>query len=293
MLPGLYDIDEADPSLSLVPLAARRALDRAGRKLSLPGWTSLHGADRRGLVERGTDDEVDIVAVREIAERATPPADEIEPSGDPNPARPPAAVLEALGPKRLLSDERWRALRPLDRWTFVKLAFGGKHERLAALHEELTRKPTHLDAQGNASMVSVAEKTPTARRAVASAKILLAQATIATIAAGGATKGDVFGVARIAGIQAAKRTHELIPLCHAIALTRVEVVFHVGVGEILVQATSEAIDRTGVEMEAMTAATVAALTIYDMVKSIDRWMTITDVRLESKEGGRSGTLVRP
>jgi len=150
---------------------------------------------------------------------------------------------------------------------------------------------THLSTRGEAWMVDVGQKSITARRAVARARVQMSAPTFARLAAGTTPKGDVLATARIAGIQAAKRTSELIPLCHVIGLTHAEVTIHLVGGEALVCATVEAQDRTGVEMEAMTAASVAALTLYDMLKAIDRSMSFT-VELEEKSGGRSGTWRR-
>lgn len=153
---------------------------------------------------------------------------------------------------------------------------------------------SHLDEQGRARMVDVADKDVTAREAVARASVRMQPETLRVLIEGKAKKGDVLATARIAGIQAAKRTPELIPLCHQIALTGVEVAFEPDEdGERLhVEAVARARDRTGVEMEALCAASVAALTVYDMLKAIDRGMVIESVRLEEKRGGRSGHWVR-
>lgn len=153
---------------------------------------------------------------------------------------------------------------------------------------------THLDADGTARMVDVGEKPVTARRAVARATVRMTPATAARVAAGDAPKGDVLGVARIAGIQAAKRTGELIPLCHPIGLDHVEVdgVIDAAAGTVTLTTTAAVTARTGVEMEAMTAASVAALTVYDMVKGLDKGVEITEVVLLEKTGGRSGTWRR-
>ncbi|HJL19092.1 MAG TPA: cyclic pyranopterin monophosphate synthase MoaC [Sandaracinaceae bacterium LLY-WYZ-13_1] len=150
---------------------------------------------------------------------------------------------------------------------------------------------THLDARGRARMVDVGDKDVTVREAVAHASVRMRPATLRALQAGTTKKGDVLATARIAGIQAAKRTPELIPLCHHIALSGVEVRFDPAEGDparLHVEARARARDRTGVEMEALTAASVAALTVYDMLKAIDRGMVIEQVRLESKSGGRSG-----
>lgn len=150
---------------------------------------------------------------------------------------------------------------------------------------------THLDEHGRARIVDISDKAATVRVAVASARVLLAPATLALVH-DGAPKGDVMAVARIAGIQAAKKTSELIPLCHPLALTSVEVHFDVSDEAIVVRATARCTGATGVEMEAMCAASTAALTLYDMLKAVERGITIEHVRLESKTGGRSGTWLR-
>lgn len=153
---------------------------------------------------------------------------------------------------------------------------------------------THFDAQGQAHMVDVGDKASTRRVAVAEGRIRMEPATLALIRQGTAHKGDVLGVARIAGIQAAKKTSELIPLCHPIALTRVAVEFDLDetASHVACRCTAETVGPTGVEMEALTAVQVALLTIYDMCKAADRGMEITTVRLVEKHGGKSGSYVR-
>jgi len=153
---------------------------------------------------------------------------------------------------------------------------------------------THFDAQGQAHMVDVGGKAATRRVAIASGRIVMLPATLQIIESGTAKKGDVLGIARIAGIQAAKKTSDLIPLCHPLALTRVAVEFETDSAEsssVTCTATVETVGPTGVEMEALTAVQVALLTIYDMCKAVDRGMTITDVRLREKHGGKSGDYV--
>ncbi len=154
---------------------------------------------------------------------------------------------------------------------------------------------THFDEQGHARMVDVGAKLATERVAVARGVVEMQASTLATIAAGGAAKGDVLGVARVAGIMAAKRTHELIPLCHQLLLTSVGVDFALEQepARVEITATVATTGPTGVEMEALMAGSVAALTIYDMVKAVDRGMTIGAIRLTHKSGGRSGTFERP
>jgi len=153
---------------------------------------------------------------------------------------------------------------------------------------------THLDEHGAARMVDVGDKPATARRAVARAVVRMTPATAAAVAAGDAPKGDVLGTARIAGIQAAKRTGELIPLCHPLGLDHVDVdaAVDAAAGTVTLVAEASLTARTGVEMEAMTAAAVAALTVYDMVKGLERGVAIEEVVLLEKSGGRSGTWRR-
>jgi cyclic pyranopterin phosphate synthase len=147
---------------------------------------------------------------------------------------------------------------------------------------------THFDAEGRATMVDVSAKAITTRTATAAASVTMQPATLATIAAGTAKKGDVLGVARLAGIMAAKRTAELIPLCHPLPIDAVAVDLTPSATAIDITATVRTTGRTGVEMEALTAVSVAALTIYDMCKSIDRAMHIENIRLTHKDGGKSG-----
>lgn len=153
---------------------------------------------------------------------------------------------------------------------------------------------THLDAAGRARMVDVSEKEVSRRVALARGCVCMATATLARIQEGGVAKGDVLAVARIAGIQAAKRTGELIPLCHPLPLAAVEVSFDADAdsGRLWIEARCVIDGRTGVEMEALTAVSVAALTVYDMCKAADRGMSIEQVQLMEKHGGRSGSWVR-
>jgi cyclic pyranopterin phosphate synthase len=150
---------------------------------------------------------------------------------------------------------------------------------------------SHLDASGAANMVDVSDKPVSERMAVAEGTVSMATETLDLILSGNAKKGDVIGTARIAGIMASKRTHELIPLCHPIGLTKVAVEIEpdASLPGLRVRATTSVADRTGVEMEALTAVSVACLTIYDMAKAVDRGMRISDIRLVEKRGGRSGS----
>jgi cyclic pyranopterin phosphate synthase len=160
-------------------------------------------------------------------------------------------------------------------------------ERLAGL--------THISRRGHLQMVDVGAKPVTRREAVARATVVMQRATLAAIIGGALKKGEALAAARLAGIMAAKRTHELIPLCHQIPLEMVEVDFHPDRqrAELEIQARAITQARTGVEMEALTAASAAALTIYDMAKAIDRAMVISGIRLVRKSGGRSGQFIRP
>jgi cyclic pyranopterin phosphate synthase len=152
---------------------------------------------------------------------------------------------------------------------------------------------THFDAAGNAAMVDVSAKPVTTRTATACARVMMQPDTAAMIREGAAKKGDVLGVARLAGIMAAKRTADLIPLCHPLPISSVAVDLSVSASAVEITATVRTTGQTGVEMEALTAASVAALTVYDMCKSVDRGMRIEAVRLTFKEGGKSGTFSQP
>lgn len=147
---------------------------------------------------------------------------------------------------------------------------------------------THFDAAGAARMVDVGDKPATSRLAVARGAVRMAPATLALVREGRAAKGDVLGVARLAGIMAAKRTADLIPLCHPLALTKVEVDLEPREGRVAIEARVAVTGQTGVEMEALTAVSVAALTVYDMLKAVDRGMVIEEIRVVLKDGGKSG-----
>ena len=154
------------------------------------------------------------------------------------------------------------------------------------------KKLTHIDEAGAARMVDVGAKPETERVAIATGSVTMAEATAKAIGEGAIAKGDVLAVARIAGIQAAKRTPEWIPLCHPLRLTGIDVSLEVGKTAVSITATVRAFDRSGVEIEALTAVSAAALTIYDMCKAIDRAMVIGQIQLEEKRGGKSGTYKR-
>ena len=157
----------------------------------------------------------------------------------------------------------------------------------------MARSLTHLNDKGEAHIVDIGDKAVTRRRAVAQARIVALPETVAAIMGGGLMKGDALAVARVAGIMAAKKTSDLIPLCHPIPLTKVSVEIEAeGDRAILIRASAETTGQTGVEMEALVAASTAALTLYDMAKAIDRAMVISDICLLEKSGGKSGDFVR-
>ncbi|HDP69277.1 MAG TPA: cyclic pyranopterin monophosphate synthase MoaC [Actinobacteria bacterium] len=155
-------------------------------------------------------------------------------------------------------------------------------------------KLTHVNKQGRAKMVDVNEKKVTARVAVASGRIVMDKSTLELVKSGGMKKGDVLAVAQVAGVMGAKKTWDIIPMCHPIKITGVDIDFEIDEknSSIEILATTKTMDRTGIEMEALTAVAVAALTIYDMCKAIDKRMEIKDIKLMKKSGGRSGTFVR-
>ncbi len=152
---------------------------------------------------------------------------------------------------------------------------------------------THLTAEGQATMVDVAEKKPTVREAVARGRVILGEKVFKAVCDRNLPKGDLFAVARVAGIMAAKKTAELIPLCHPLPLSKVEVNFELEPDtlSLLIETKVKTVAQTGVEMEALTAASVAALTVYDMCKGLDKGIRITDIRLVKKTGGKSGTII--
>jgi len=297
----LYVFEEADQGLSQLPTAARRALDIAGERLSLEAWQSLSLADRMALVAAGAFSTVDSELVRSIVERAGPPAVETSPRPDPDPEAPPEELLQALSHPKELTRARWASLRPLDRYA-LSAAARAADQRLHQVYAEILRSSegslSHLNAAGEVHMVGVAQKPVTARRAVATATLHMKRETFDNLWAGRVAKGDALATARIAGIQAAKRTSELIPLCHPVKLTGAEIDIEAGAGpvaeraQVRIRATVDAFDQTGVEMEAMVAASTAALALYDMLKGVDRWMTISAIELVEKSGGRSGHLKR-
>ena len=291
----LYSFDGVDPALDLLPLAARRALDVAGLKLSLDAWRRLPLEARRVICEAGSAPTIDATRVEGALGEA--PVSRIERSTEPGISAVPAELSGALGSNRPISQALWNALSPLDRYALLKVAGRGKAERLDAAYAEIvghSALSTHLGPAGGARMVDVSQKSASLRRAVAESRITMSADAFARVKTATVPKGDVLGTARLAGIMAAKRTAELIPLCHPLALTKLDLTLELdeSASAIGVRATVEAFDRTGVEMEALTAVSVAALTVYDMLKGIDRGMEIGPTRLVAKSGGRSGDFTR-
>ena len=289
----LFEFDAIDANLNLVPLAARRLLDALGAKLSLEGWQSLPIGDRHTLLQLGSAAIIDEARARDVLTRATPLPRTTEPIGDPSGDEVPPRVASLLGTQRPLSVAVWSNLEPFERWVLDKVARSKNPERLPRAYDEILNKSqglTHLNAQGEAHMVDTATKPVSARRAIATSTVTLSIAAHRALIEGNARKGDVLGTARIAAIMAAKHTSQLIPLCHPIQLTHIAVTLVPSGTEPKVDIRVEvtAVDRTGVEMEAMVAVSVAALTIYDMLKAVDRGIIIGPTRLLEKSGGRSG-----
>jgi cyclic pyranopterin phosphate synthase len=240
---------------------------------------------------------VDVTPVLDAAQAAEPPAESIAPIDEPPHDAPPAAVRDAFVSHGPLDGPLWTSLSALDRYALAKVVGRGRTDRIAAAYVEIvghSAASTHLAPAGGARMIDVAPKQPTLRRAVAESRVRLGPEALARLVRAEVPKGDVLGTARLAGILAAKRTPDLVPLCHPIALTHVGVELEVdqAASAVAIRATVEAFDRTGVEMEALSAASAAALTVYDMLKAFDRSMEIGPTRLLEKSGGRSGEFRR-
>ncbi|HEV3192503.1 MAG TPA: cyclic pyranopterin monophosphate synthase MoaC [Polyangiaceae bacterium] len=289
-----YRFEAIDDDLSLIPLSARRVLDTLGQRLSLGAWRSLAVEDRWQVARAGAQEDVGAPATAFLL-GATPAPEKIQPVAEPDRASVPREIIEALGTSRPLDDTHWSGLRALDRYVLAKCS--RSHDRLTAAYDEIMTTQTlpHLTPAGEAHMVDVSAKDVTPRRAVATARVRASPVVIQAIAAGTMVKGDVVAVARVAGILAAKRTPDLIPLCHPVQTTSASIDIDLDApgGELRIRAVVEAVDRTGVEMEAMVAASISALTVYDMIKSADRWASIELVQLEEKSGGKSGNVQRP
>jgi cyclic pyranopterin phosphate synthase len=441
----VFDFEDTGEGLSLLPLAARRALDVAGFRLSLEGWQSLPPADRKELTLEGGRDAVDASLVEMLVKRSALPATRIRPVPDPDALLPPEQLSTFLGSRRAIDPGQWTRLRALDRYALIHVlrrsiahddplrletaldvilpqakperggrgrarsyspspapppvgrarggaadASGARERRHASDFPETDRRPppvtsrsesspareavrvrdglrgvralieserpprgaarsdlppsyaastargvrdtldsvehsprgggrdleelddvadhdseppfdsghdgfsSHLSDEGEVRMVDVGEKPATLRRATASGHVSMRRETLRRVEESDVPKGDVLSTARLAGIMAAKRTPELVPLCHHVRLTKVDVHVELDPREerVSVLAVVEARDRTGVEMEALAAVSAACLAVYDMLKGIDRDMVISDIKLLQKSGGRSGNYVR-
>jgi cyclic pyranopterin phosphate synthase len=301
---SLFEFDEAK-DLSLMPMAARRALDWAGRRLPLAGWQGLSGEARQTLVRLGAAPQVDVARVLEVIAPVAGTVEVMAPPRDPAANTPPNEIIAAYASFGPILESTWRGLSPLARYALAKVAVKKRPERLRAVYQELiepTRDSTlvtpyavspHLSEQGGVRMVDVASKPITHRSALAETTVTLTAQTFQRLVARDVPKGDVLGIAQTAGIMAAKKTSDLIPLCHPLALTRVEVTLTpVPPNQVHITARVEAHERTGVEMEAMTAVSVAALTLYDMLKALDKGITFGPTQLVAKSGGKSGDFRR-
>ncbi len=293
----LFTLDQASPDLKLLPMAARRALDQAGVKLSLESWQSLAVPVRQELTRLGSEDVVDTTAVAVALDGLTPKPQSMAPVADPDPAAVPDEVLAALGERRPIPGSSWAALSPLERYVLCKVARRGRDERIDQAYREIvgdSALSSHLEPGGGVRMVNVGRKEASLRKASVQSAVKMNAEAFAKLRQHQVPKGDVLGTARLAGIMAAKRTSEWIPLCHPLSLTRISLDLELDAEQsaVLVTAHVEAFDRTGVEMEAMVAASAAALTVYDMLKSFDRGMEIGPTRLVHKSGGRSGDFER-
>jgi cyclic pyranopterin monophosphate synthase len=293
----LYRFDEVDAGLELLPMAARRALDHAGKKVSLRDWKERTVIWREQLVRLGGESVVDVASVLQLIGAAAVPNTDIEVCEDPSANTVPDAVRRAFGAARPIPDATWSALSPLDRYALTKVSVKARPDRLERAYVEIVGQSAisnHLEPSGGVRMVNVGEKPVTKRTATAETWVKLSPDALERLVKGDGPKGDVFGVARIAAIQAAKKTPDLIPLCHTLALTKVSVEFDVSreASTLRIAVTVQANDRTGVEMEALTAVSVSALTVYDMLKSVDRGMVIGPIQLLEKQGGRTGDYNR-
>jgi cyclic pyranopterin phosphate synthase len=235
--------------------------------------------------------------VEELVARAEPSGERVEPIDEPSPEAPPESVVRAFAGQSELTPALWASLSPLDRFALCKVSERSRPERMAAAWREIVGAravSTHLGPRGGARMIDVSEKPETLRRAVAESFVTMGAEAFGRLAGASAAKGDVLGAARLAGIMAAKRTAELIPLCHSLQLTHVQLDLDLDPERrrVRICSTVVTLDRTGVEMEALVAASVAALTVYDMLKAYDKGMEIGPTRLLSKSGGRSGEFSR-
>jgi cyclic pyranopterin monophosphate synthase len=293
----IFAFEGPHPELDLLPLAARRALDRAGIKLSLESFKNLPRPWRERLVELGSFDEVPVDVVQNLL--ADAPHTSISPV-------PELSLLDIPDTFHLLggptpSVKVWESLSPLERYALAKTAERGlirkDNTRYLSAYAEIigaTHVSTHLDAKGASRMIDVGSKPDSERKACAESSIAMSEDAFRRLSESSGPKGNVLEVARIAGIMATKQTSNLIPLCHPIGLThaRVDFTLDASAASVHIRCETRTVGPTGVEMEAMVGASVAGLTIYDMLKSVDRSMQIGPTRLVLKEGGRSGTYVR-
>lgn len=288
----LFQLDEVDDALTLLPMAARRALDAAGLRLSLSGWQSLPLNARQRLVRLGSATAVEVSEVRMACDLANPSPTPTTVRTEPGGETVPLEVTQTFGLARPIPAATWSALGGLERYVLMKVAERARPRRLDLAYQELigdSALSSHLAPGGGVRMVDVGAKPATRRSAQARSAVTMNQEAFSRLLRNN-PKGDVLQTARLAGIMAAKRTSELIPLCHALALSKVELDLHIedAFSRVLIVATVETVDRTGVEMEALTAASVAALTVYDMLKAFDRAMSIGPTVLLAKSGGRTG-----
>jgi cyclic pyranopterin phosphate synthase len=289
----LYSFEGIDTSLTLIPLCARRTLDALGAKLSLAAWQSLPLSARDAIAAAGSGKEVATEEAIRALSLVDPAPQAVQKENGPPSEVVPDDVTAALGQEHPLADAVWSALEPLDRWVLVKVARRGNPERVEQAYAEIvghSADSVHLRPDGSLRMVNVADKSITERTATAESRVTMSGDAFARLQRGDSPKGDVLSTARLAGIMAAKRTSDLIPLCHPLRLSSVEVdcALMPESNSVVIEAKVIASDRTGVEMEALLAASIAALTIYDMLKAFDRSMVIGSTRLLAKSGGRSG-----
>lgn len=299
----LYGFDGIDYRLSLMPLAARRALDVGGLHLSLEGFLSLAHAERVLLTAAGSEAVIDVARVHEIVRPAVPPAHAQAPLEEPPAESVPAEVSALLDSERPLTAAVWSALSPLDRYVLWKVCLRARENpskisRVEQAYREIVGRSalsSHLRPEGGVRMVDVGHKPSTRRRAIAETHIELGQEAFQRLDRADSPKGDVLGTARLAGIMAAKKTSDLIPLCHPLPLSHVDIAVEKDTegSSLRLLCSVETVAPTGVEMEALVGASVAALTIYDMLKSIDKGMIIGPTRLLEKSGGRSDFRAAP
>lgn len=291
--PCLFAFEDCDEELSLLPLCSRRALDHAGLKLNLASYQKLSVEQRFELASLGSNDQVAVERVKILAQLADPQVPSMDVVTDPDKQNVPLILNAGLGTNRALSEKIWADLTDLERYSLHKVALKNRGNRLNRCYDELIgarQVSTHLKPEGGVVMVSIANKEETQRVARAESWIKMSATAYGRLTERQVPKGDVLATARLAGIMATKRTADLIPLCHPLALQHADLSFemHANENQIRIECTVCVFGRTGVEMEAMVGASVAALTIYDMMKSLDQGLTIGPTQLLEKRGGRRG-----